>query len=92
METSILEDYAPHICRSTAIGKASQLNVDISEILKQSYWKQSYAKTFFNFHKKGIVYYAQREILVKILDFEVSFNQLTENARRNVKLSKYFQV
>ena len=90
METSILEDYAPHICRSTAIGKASQLNVDISEILKQSYWKN--ARTFFNFHKKGIVYYAQRKILVKILDFEVSFNQLTENARRNVKLSKYFQV
>ena len=34
IETLILKEYTPHTCRSAAISKASQLNVDIPEILK----------------------------------------------------------
>ena len=34
IETSILKEYTPHTCRSAATSKASQLNVDIPEILK----------------------------------------------------------
>ena len=52
--TSILKEYTPHTCRSAATSKASQLNVDNAEILKQECWKN--AKTFFNFHKKDILY------------------------------------
>ena len=37
-----------------------QLNVDIAEILKQDCWKN--AKTFFNFYKKDIVYYAPEDV------------------------------
>ena len=34
-------------------------------------------------------YLSHKKMLVKILGFEVSFNQLTNKVRRNVKLSKY---
>ena len=60
IETSILKEYTPHICRSAANSKASQLNVDIAKILKQSCWKNT--KTFFNFCKKDIVYYAPDDV------------------------------
>ena len=39
IETSILKEYTPHTCRSATTSKASQLNVDIAEILKQDCWK-----------------------------------------------------
>ena len=55
IETLILKEYTPHTCRSAAISKASQLNVDIPEILKQDSWKN--AKTFFNFYENDSVYY-----------------------------------
>ena len=54
------KEYTPHICRSAATSKASQLNVDIAEILKEDCLKN--AKTFFNFYKKGIVYYAPEDV------------------------------
>ena len=60
IETSILKEYTPHICKSAATGKASQLNVDIAKILKQGCWTN--AKTFFNFYKKDIVYYAPEDV------------------------------
>ena len=60
IETSILKEYTPHICRSGATSKAGQLNVDIAKILKQGCWKN--AKTFFDFYKNGIVYYASDDI------------------------------
>ena len=44
----------------TATSKVSQLNVDISEILKQGCWKN--AKKFFSFYKKDIVYYAPEDV------------------------------
>ena len=80
--------------RSAATSKAGQLNVEVAEILKQGYWKN--AKKLFNFYKKDIEYYAPEDVefmrkmshkknLVKILGFEVSFNQLTDTVRRNVK-------
>ena len=59
IETSILKEYTPHTCRSAATSKASQLNVDIAEILKQGCWKIT--KTF-NFYKKDIVYYAPEDV------------------------------
>ena len=40
--------------------KASQLNVDIAEISKQSCWKN--AKILFNFYKRDTVYYAPEEV------------------------------
>ena len=40
-ETSTLKEYTPHTCRSAATSKASQLNVYISEILKQSFWRNA---------------------------------------------------
>ena len=52
IETSILKEYTTHTCISAATSKASQLNVDIAEILKQGCWKN--AKTFFNFYKKDM--------------------------------------
>ena len=55
-ETSILKGYTPHTYRSAA----SQLNVDTAEILKQGRWKN--AKTFFNFYKKVIVFYAPEDV------------------------------
>ena len=60
METSILKEYTPHTCRSAATSKASQLNVDIAEILKQGCWKN--AKIFFSFYKKDIVYDAPEDV------------------------------
>ena len=54
------KEYTLHICRSAATSKASQLNVDIAEILKEDCWKN--AKTFFNFYKKDIVYYAPEDV------------------------------
>ena len=60
IEKSILKEYTPHTCRSAATSKASQLNVDIAEISKQVCWKN--AKTFFNFYKKDIVYYAPEDV------------------------------
>ena len=57
VETSILKEYTPNTCRLAATSKASQLSVDI---LKQGYWKN--AKTFFNFYKKDIVYYAPEDV------------------------------
>ena len=36
VETSILKEYTPHICRSATSSKASHLNVDIDEILKNT--------------------------------------------------------
>ena len=60
IEISILKEYTSHTCRSAATSKASQLNVDIAEILKQGCWKN--AKTFYNFYKKDIVYYAPEDV------------------------------
>ena len=60
IKTSILKEYTPHSCRSAATSKASQLNIDIVEILKQGCWKN--AKTFFNVYKKDIVYYAPEDV------------------------------
>ena len=60
IERSIVKEYTPHTCRSTATSKASQLNVDIAEILKQGCWKN--AKTFYNVYKKDIVYYAPEDV------------------------------
>ena len=37
-------------------------------------------------------YLSHKKMLVKILGFEVSFNQLTNKVRRNVKLSKYLPI
>ena len=34
---------------------------------------------------------SHEKLLVKILGFEVSFNQFTDKFRRNVKLSKYLR-
>ena len=53
IETSILKEYTPHTCRSAVTSKASQLNVDIAEILKQG--------CLINFYKKDIVYYAPED-------------------------------
>ena len=53
IEMSILKEYTPRTCRSAATSKASQLNVEIVEILKQGCSKN--ATTFFNFYKKDIV-------------------------------------
>ena len=60
IETSILKEYTPDTCRSAATSKARQLNVEIAEILKQGCWKN--ARTFFNFYKKDIVYYAPKDV------------------------------
>ena len=60
IETSILKEYAPHTCRSAATNKASQLYVNIAEILKQGCWKN--AKTLFNFYNKDILYYAPEDV------------------------------
>ena len=60
IETSILKECTPHTCRSAATSRASKLNVNIAEILKQSCWRN--AKTFFNFYKKDIVYYAPEDV------------------------------
>ena len=138
---SILKKYTTHIWNSAATSKASQLNVDLTELLKKDCWKNS--KTFFIFYKKDIVYYARedahfmsiftwniyvhmlfiftcmiakticiwyyirlacyicltcrihifnysiKKVWVKILGFEVSFNQLTDKVKRNLKLSDY---
>ena len=66
IETSILKKYTPPTCRSAATSKASQLNVDIAETLKQGCWKN--AKTFFNYYKKDIAYYAPEDVdLMNIL-------------------------
>ena len=40
-ETSTLKEYTPYTCRSAATSKASQLNVYIAEILKQSFWRNA---------------------------------------------------
>ena len=56
----ILKEYTPHTYRSAATSKASQLNVDVTKILKQGYWKN--AKKFFNFYKKDIAYYAPEDV------------------------------
>ena len=60
IERSILKEYTSRTCRSAATSKASQLNVDIAEILKQGCWKN--AKTFYNFYKKDIVCYAPEDV------------------------------
>ena len=60
IEMSILKQYIPDTCRSAATRKANQLNVDTAKILKQGCWKNS--KTFFNFYKKDIVYYAPEDV------------------------------
>ena len=60
IETSVMKEYKPHTCRSAATSKESQSDGDIAEILKQGFWKN--AKTFFNFYKKGIVYYAPEDV------------------------------
>ena len=138
---SILKEYTTHVWNSAATSKASQLNVDLTELLKKDCWKNS--KTFFIFYKKGhfilctrrctlheyflmrylcpyVVYfylydckticiwyylllacyicltcrihifnYSIKKVWVKILGFEVSFNQLVDKVKRNVKLSDY---
>ena len=60
IEMSILKQYIPDTCRSAATRKANQLKVDTAKILKQGCWKN--AKTFFNFYKKDIVYYAREDV------------------------------
>lgn len=55
-EKSLLKEYIPHTTNSTA----SQLNVDLAEIVKQGSWKN--AKKFFNFYKKDIIYYAPEDV------------------------------
>ena len=60
IEMSILKKYTPRNCRLGATSKESQLIIDIAETLKQGCWKN--VKTFFNFHKKDIVYYASGDI------------------------------
>ena len=57
--------------------------------------KQMYTipHTFITFNMFNLLYtqlqLSHKKIMVKILDFEVSFNQLIDKVRRNVKLSKY---
>ena len=58
IETSILEEYTPHTYRSAATSKASQLNVDIAEILKQGCWKN--AKEIFSFYKRALYFIHQK--------------------------------
>ena len=58
IEMSILKEHTPRTCRSAATSKASQLNVEIVEILKFS----KNATTFFNFYKKDIVNYAAENV------------------------------
>ena len=58
-EITILKEYTTHTCRSAAISKACQLNVDNAEVLKQSCRENT--KTFFNFDNKEIVYYAPED-------------------------------
>ena len=60
IETSILKEYTSDTCKSAATSEASQLNVDIAEILTQGCWKN--ARTFFNFYKKDIIYYAPNDV------------------------------
>ena len=49
----------PHTSRSTTTSKTGQLNADIGEVL-QDCCKNT--KTFFNFDKKYIVYYAPEDV------------------------------
>ena len=56
IEKSLLKEYIPHTTNSTA----SQLNVDLAEIVKQGSWKN--AKKLFNFYKKDIIYYAPEDV------------------------------
>ena len=60
VETSIFKEYTPHTCTSAPTSKASQLNIDNAEILKQGCWKN--AKTFFKFYKNDIVYYVPEDV------------------------------
>ena len=56
IETSILKEHTPHTCRSAATSKASQLNVDIAEILKEGCWTNAFLtfikRTLYIMHKK----------------------------------------
>ena len=57
---NVYSENTPHTCTSAATSKASQLNADIAEILKEDYWKN--AKTFFNFYRKTTVRYAPKDV------------------------------
>lgn len=65
--SQLLKNFTPHSCRAAATSKASKLNINVEEILKQGCWRNM--KTFKKHYDKEIIYYAKENVeFMKIID------------------------
>ena len=59
-------NFSAHSCRSASTSKALAIGIDIDEILKKGCWSNE--KTFFDFYKKDIIYFAKDEPFNEIIN------------------------